>query len=221
MNKITPGLFILLVTCLFVSSAYHIEKRPNKTKSKNHYAMKDGEVVFFGDEVEGVIKTTSSRGAYDGSRYRWSADNGVMTIAYVSAANGLHQSELEISHGIGEVSRNGDTSVIKSKSVYKKFYIFNVAENYMVDSFSKDIKVSIVTKSLVESESALLISNENSGLRTIALPNGVTTKQIWKAEHLKETVAEFVYLTISDSDGKEVNYPAGDYVLVGADKLLL
>ncbi|HAY89787.1 MAG TPA: hypothetical protein DCY51_10120 [Bacteroidetes bacterium] len=221
MKKITPSLLIFLVTCLFVSSAYCIEKRPKEKKPKNHYSMKDGEVVPFGDEVVGVIKTISSRGAYDGSRYRWSADNGIMAIHYVSAANGQHQSELEISHGIGEVLRKGDTSVIQSKSIYKKFYIFNVADNYVVDSFSKKIHVSIVTRSLTESESSLLISNHNSSLRTIALPHGVKTKQIWKAEHPKETVAEFAHLTISDSDGEKVNYPAGDYVLVGADKLLL
>jgi hypothetical protein len=220
MKKISPSLLILFVVSLFVSSAYYIDKGFKKKKAKNLYSMKDGEVLKFGENPIGVIKTVSSRGAYDGSSYRWSSNDGVMAIAYVSPANGLHQSELEISHGIGKVLRKGDTSIIISKSIYKKFYIFNVADSYVIDSFSKDIKATIVTRSLDKSESFLLISNFNSGLRTIALPKGIKSKQIWKAEHAKETVAEFTYLSISDSAGKQVKYPAGDYVLVGADRLV-
>lgn len=78
-----------------------------------------------------------------------------------------------------------------------------------------------MTKSLDESKSSLLVSTSGGGLRSIALPVGTKTKEIWKEEHPKETVAEFEYLSIVDSEGKQVDYPAGDYVLVGADMLLL
>lgn len=68
MKRLTPSLTILLAISLFVCSAYSVEKRPKEKKEYNHHAMKDGEVVPFGEEIDGVIKTISSRGAYDGSR---------------------------------------------------------------------------------------------------------------------------------------------------------
>lgn len=220
MKGLTPSLTILLAMSLFVCSAYYVEKRPKKKKEYNHYPLKDGDVVKFGKEVEGIIKTTSSRGAFDGSRYRWSSDNGAVAIMYASAARGLHQSEFEVSHCIGSISQKGDTSLITGKSIYKKFYVFNVTENYVVDSFAKEVNVCIVTKSLADAKSSLLVSVNNGSLRTVALPRGTKTKEIWKEEHPKETVAEFEYLSIADSEGKQKSYPAGDYVLIGADKLL-
>lgn len=134
---------------------------------------------------------------------------------------GMHQSELEISHGVGKIARKGDTSFISCASVYDKFYIFNIADEYAVDSFSKEINVKVVPKSLDGSESSLLVSTHSTSFRSIALPKGTKTKEIWAEEHPEETIGEFAYLSISDSEGKIVKYPAGDYVVVGADRLLL
>jgi hypothetical protein len=217
--KNTSLKFLFLATaCFFIFGAFTFS--PSAEKEKYLYSMRDGENLEFGSKTNGIISTVSLRGAFDGSKYRWSLKENNLVIEYVFPARGKHQSELEISHAYGQIKRAGDSTFIACKSNFKNFYIFNVVENYKVDSFSKEIKITVVTKSAIDSKSNLLVSTVGSDLRTIALPKGVKTKKIYSAIHPSKTIATFEYLEITDSYGKRLVYPAGDYVLVGADRLL-
>ena len=211
---------VIAYTSFTAYSAFTILDNANGRQLEYHL-LADGESFDFGTDVKPEnSRTIAKRGAYDGSRYRWEQENGNLKVSSVHPAMGQHQSELVLDYCQGTITQRDDTAFIDASSNFKKIYVFEIAKNPTVDSFSKSLNIRIVTKSLKSTKSSLLVTTDDWGVNAVALPHGVKTKQIWKAQHPKKTVAEFAYLSISDSEGKQVNYPAGDYVLIGAERLL-
>ncbi|MGB0851319.1 MAG: hypothetical protein ACPGTP_08720, partial [Bacteroidia bacterium] len=195
---------IVLFTLLFSF------KSKDKGEKYTDYSLKNNEIRYFGDK-NGFVKgrTVSSRGAYDGSQYRWELVDDVLEIKYVGPADGPHQNELDLSKLYGDIRRSGDTVSISATSIFDKVYLFDVEREYTVDSFEKSIDIIFEMKPMSEKKCRTVISNHGSSFRLILVPEKVRMKTVYKANHDLKTIGVFSFLEISDNN-KTKKYGAGD-----------
>jgi hypothetical protein len=226
MKKLILTTLILLFLGFVAYSAHiYVKYKPSDSKpGYNRKQLKHGELCSFGDHIKydttkGKYKLSASRGAYDGSKYKVTIlEAGLVKISEVQSARGIHQNELDMFACFGTFKQNHDTLEIDVQSNHSKLYIFNVDKNYVVDSFSAQCMIKVVSQTLDDKYSQTLVTNE-LGNQVMALPYGVKHKRIWKAFHKKEEVGVFTRLEVSDTDGKFKSYPSDDYVMVGGNIL--
>lgn len=184
--------------------------------------LKDGMSQSFGVEItnlKGTYKSTSSRGSYDGTQYRYTNNNGTLRILYAGPARGIHQNDLLVAIASGQIKQNEGTTSITAKSNFNKFYVFNIDYEYVVDSFSKNVSIAFQTLSLTEAAITPVISSYGSDFDVILLPENVKPKKIYVKEHKPNEIGIFSVLSISD-ETKTKKYSAGDYVIIGADSFV-
>ncbi len=200
------------------------ELKQNETIEFND---KPNETAKYADKQTGVTKTFSgsfSRGSYDSAAYVIRYDNdGNLNLRELKGCSGKHQNEISLKLCSGTISRTNDTLRINAKSSFDMIYLFNIKENGMVDSFSSDIQVDIVSKTLENNYCPSLVTSGSkySGRVTyiVALPVNISKDEIYKPFHEDKTIGIFTYFAVKDSNGKSKFYPADDYVIIGGKSL--
>jgi hypothetical protein len=190
----------------------------------NFHELNEGEIINF--QSKPVLTKNShsgwyKRGAYDLSSYNINIDTqGHLNVSELKGCNGKHQGEILLLHSKGNITRILDTIKVQAKTIYDKYYIIGIKENGIIDSFSADIKFDLISKTLKNSYCPNLVSIRPE-LDICALPKGVKKNEVWKPIHKDNTIGEFAYFAVIDSEGKSLIFPQGDYVIIGADTLSL
>lgn len=215
---------ILLITVValgFIIQSFNYLFPPNSFK---FYELSNGETINFQSRPE--FKKNShagwySRGSYDLSKYKMNIDTqGNLKVSELRGCPGKHQGEISLFHSKGSLTRIGDTLKIQANTIYDKFYIFGIKENGIVDSLSSDINIDLVSRTLKGNYCPNLIRIQ-SEVTICALPEKINIKEVYKSLHKENTVGEFVYFTIRDSENKVKIFPHGDYVIIGADNVTI
>lgn len=217
MKKAAISLFILLVG--FVSISFQNSKPREPLKFFN---LADGEMVDF--KTGPALKKHTyegwfERSSYDLTRFNLHIDTqGNLKVSELRGCSGKHQGELSIFTAKGSLIRIGDTLKVNGKTVYDHFYLLEIKEGGMVDSFSSEISIDLVSRTLKNTycPNSVRISSEVS---ICAIPEKMAIKELYKPVHKDNTIGEFVYFSIQDANGKVKHYPQGDYVIIGADQL--
>lgn len=190
----------------------------------NNRELNNGEILSYKTRPESNPQFYAgwyTRGSYDLTRYKVEIDTqGKIIASNLRGCYLKHQGEVYIFHSTGNVSRVGDTTKVLAKTIYSKFYVIGLKENGVVDSFSSEIKIDILSQTLKGKYSPNLVTI-NSQLSITALPSKVKKKEIYKATHPDQTVGEFTYFSIIDSKGKSLLLPQGDYVVLGGNSLTI
>lgn len=213
---------IFLLAIFFGFQSFDLKQGPVKNL---HYELKDGDVVDYNhDSVffsKGLLFATANykRGSFDGTSFEIEADkSGSVVLKNRKSCPNRNQSELSIFRTHGNLFRVGDTLKIWAGSGFKKVYLFSLDPKEMVDSFSNEVKIDLVSKTYKGAYCPNLVRFGTS-LEVIALPNGVKTKKIYVPIHGKNTIGTFTYFSIRDSKGKRKSLPQGDYIIFGGNTL--
>lgn len=200
---------------------------PKKRQVCRKGELKPNETIHFGEKVKDP-KTfrlqSSRRGAYDNSGYRIMIDSvGNIAVSSINGCKGNHQNELELYNCYGTITRTvNDTVKIQATTTFRKFYVFALHENTLVDSFMNNISIEIVSKTLTGEYCPVIIHGFLEEYPTItALPINIEFKELYKPIHNDESIGIFSSFRLSDSKVQTKNFESNDYVLVGGNSLNL
>jgi len=211
-TRIILGIFILQSFILISENEVtDYELQPNETiPLKGDPNMKTDQ--FFG---------SYSQRSYDLTRYTIKVDTtGTLTVSDLRGCKGKHQNELSLFTCSGTITRMSDSIIIHAKTVYDKLYIFSIKKNGIVDSFSSEIKIELISKTLKNEYCPSLLTTSH-GARIVALPKNIKTSEVYKHSHKEKTVGVFTYFSLKDSKGKSKLYTEGDYVLMGGNNAVI
>lgn len=191
---------------------------PGDSREYHDHELKPGEIIQFNcsprmKELD-LFQAHYQHGAFDHSAFDIVFKNKTVSASGIQGPRGRHQNELIIFQTEGEVTRSGDTLFVKSSSVFPSHYIFSIAKQVVVDSFSSKITVAVLSKTLREKYCPNRLTTSYSCLTINAIPGECRESVLWKPFHAKATVGYFSYFSITDSKGKTQSFPAGDYVII-------
>lgn len=217
MKKSVLSLIILLIGFMGVSFQNLTPREPFK-----FFNPADGEMVDFktGPALKKhIYEGWFKRSSYDRTKFNLHIDTqGNLKVSELRGCKGKNQGELSIFTAKGSLIRIGDTLNVNGRTVYDQFYLLEIKEGGIVDSFSSEISIALVSRTLKNTYCPNLV-RISSELSICAMPEGMAIKELYKPVHKDNTIGEFVYFSIQDSDGKVKHYPQGDYVIIGADQL--
>lgn len=193
-----------------------------KDQEREFHELRQNEVDTFinGPEIKyNNYNCSFKRGSYDSTGYNIVVDStGKLIVSDLRECNGKHQNEITIFNCSGTISRNADTIFITAKTIYNKFFLFNLEKNRVSESFAPNIRIELISKTLNNDYCPSLVASEDH-VRIVALPKEVDTKEIFEPVHLDKTIGIFTYFAIYDSNGRLKVFPEGDYVLIGGNSL--
>lgn len=212
-----PRYLLLFAFVLLQSLALYAQKPVNNKE------IKKGESINFKTKPEskpGYYAAWYTRGAFDLTSYQVDIDTqGNIHASEIRGCYTKHQGEIVISHASGKISRNGDTMNVLANTIYSKFYVLEIKENGLVDSFTSIIEIDLVSQTLKGDYCPNIVSINSSSVLITALPRKVAIKEIWKPSHPDKTIGEFIYFSIKDSEGKFLLLPQSDYMIIGGNSL--
>ena len=194
-----------------------------KEKEIEQYELNQNEVIaFFNDSNirTSDYKCTFKRNSYDNTRYSVEINGtGNLKVSDISECNGNHQNEIELFNSSGTITRNSDTIKIYAKTIYNKFYLFNVKKNGMNESFAPEIRIELISKTLNNENCPNLVTLNEDKLHITAFPKNIDKDEIYEPYHLDKTIGIFTRFAVYDSSGKTEFFPAGDYIIIGGNSL--
>jgi hypothetical protein len=201
---------------------------PKKREECRKGELKPNETIHFGEQAKDP-KTfrlqSSRRGAYDNSGYHIIIDSlGNITVSSINGCQGNHQNELELMNCYGSITRAvNDTVKIQASTTFRKFYLFNIQKNTLIDSFADNVNIEIFSKTLTGEYCPVIVTGENGSsyipTGITALPKNLEFKELYKPIHNDESIGIFSSFRLSDSKGQTKNFESNDYVLIGGNSL--
>jgi|GEM_PF-6573951 len=201
---------------------------PKKREECRKGELKPSETIHFGEKVKDP-KTfrlqSSRRGAYDNSGYHIMLDTiGNISVGSINGCKGNHQNELELMNCYGSITRAvNDTVKIQASTTFRKFYLFNIQKNTLIDSFADNVNIEILSKTLTGEYCPVIVTGENGSsyipTGITALPKNLEFKELYKPIHNDESIGIFSSFRLSDSKGQTKNFESNDYVLIGGNSL--
>ncbi len=219
---------MLLLTCFLIENQdiFAQEKLTN-------YELKPDQVVSFDDrhmnlkehkdngtkvskhELVGDFK----RGAYDGVKFHLELFmDGEVIVSDVRGTKGIHQNEFLFYNCNGNMSRQNDTIKIKTNSNASELYLVSINGTKLASTLSGEVEIQLVCTTLDNTYCPALVRTDNF-VTIVALPEGIDQNEIYKPSHKENTVGIFSYFSITDKNNITTEYPAGDYILIGGDKI--
>jgi hypothetical protein len=201
---------------------------PKKREECRKGELKPNETIHFGEQAKDP-KTfrlqSSRRGAYDNSGYHIMIDSlGNITVSSINGCKGNHQNELELMNCYGSITRAvNDTVKIQASTTFRKFYLFNIQKNTLIDSFADNVNIEIFSKTLTGEYCPVIVTGENGSsyipTGITALPKNLEFKELYKPIHNDESIGIFSSFRLSDSKGQTKNFESNDYVLIGGNSM--
>ena len=201
-----------------------------KDKGYRSGELQPKQTIYFGDQVKDPKRfrlQSTRRGSNDNSRYQISLDSiGNISVSNIDGCTGNHQNELELLNCFGSITRTAnDTVKIQASTTFRKFYLFNIQKNTLIDSFTDRVNIEIVSKTLTDAYCPVIVTGENGSSNMIteitALPKNFEFKEVYNQIHKEETVGIFSLCRVTDSLGHSNNFDPNDYVLIGGNSLNL
>jgi hypothetical protein len=214
-----------LAVLFFSLSAFGPRKKDKEYRAGE---LQPNQTIDFGDQVKDP-KTfrlqSSRRGTYDNSGYHIMIDSlGNIAVSSINGCKGNHQNELELMNCYGSITRAvNDTVKIQASTKFRKFYLFNIQKNTLIDSFADNVNIEIFSKTLTGEYCPVIVTGENgsSYISTgiTALPKNLEFKELYKPIHNDESIGIFSSFRLSDSKGQTKNFESNDYVLIGGNSM--
>jgi uncharacterized protein YxeA len=222
MKKILKIISLLYVVFI-LQSFFQIKAQNVVTNLETEYhELKLNEVDSFmnGPDIKyNDYNAYCKRGSYDNTRYRIDLDStGELNVSDLRECKGKHQNEISIFNCSGTISRNSDTIIISAKTIYNKFFLFNIKKNGFDESFTPNIRIELISKTLNNEYCPSLVTTDDQ-VHIVALPKDIDTDEIYEPVHRDKTIGIFTYFAVYDSKGSCKFYPAGDYVLIGGNSI--
>ncbi len=208
---------IIAVYCLLLLSA----SVQAQSKFEN-YELKQGETIAFHNGKNDSSLNYSGqiiKGAYDGSSFKIKIDKkGQILVSGVRGAKGQHMNDFVLLNCKGNITRLNDTINLIAQSNETELYLIPVKEKVPADVYKEKIEIRIVSVTLKQEYCPTLL-NTPGFVELWALPSKVDPEERYKSRHADKTVGVFSFFEIKDKENNIKYYPAGDYVLVGGNKL--
>jgi hypothetical protein len=217
----------VLAVLLFSLSAFGPRKKDKEFRAGE---LQPNQTIHFGDKLKDpktVRMQSYRRWSYDNSKFQITIDSiGNISVSNIDECTGNHQNELELINCFGSITRStNDTVKIQASTTFRKFYLFNIKKNTLIDSFTDRVNIEIVSKTLTDAYCPVIVKGENGSsyitTEITALPKNIEFKEVYNQIHKEETVGIFSLCRVSDSLGHSNNFDPNDYVLIGGNSLNL
>jgi len=168
-----------------------------------------------------IFSSNHSGSSKDNKTLSWGLDtSGLLTLKYRISGVTPSPKEVDVAFMYGELLSKDGLLTAKLSGYKKKTYIFKVAQNGVVDSFTNEVQLKISAKTLDNSICPLWYQKGFSSFSLLAIPTKASFKDKSKAKHEAIHCSEFTEIEIVDSKGKKGIYGSGDWCIISADRFV-
>lgn len=215
----------VLAVLLFSLSAFGPRKKDKEFRAGE---LQPNQTIHFGYKLKNpktFIIQSIEQSHDDNSKFQITIDSiGNISVSNIDECTGNHQNELELINCFGSITRStNDTVKIQASTTFRKFYLFNIKKNTLIDSFTDRVNIEIVSKTLTDAYCPVIVTGENGSsyitTEITALPKNIEFKEVYKQIHKEETVGIFSLCRVTDSFGHTNNFDPNDYIVIGGNSL--
>jgi hypothetical protein len=203
--------------------------------------LRIGESISFSNKPKSFNEVTSvsmKKGANDGSGFDLTIDTGKnITLRRIRKSFGPKQDELLVIGCTGTMTRNKENVVFNFEKCRKKYYLIDMINAKLIDSFDSIIQLSLSStdisgnpaefycsqkdKSAVHEETSnpnivlpqIRETPKNTDINLTSVPADMKKEDLFSKVHKENTLAHFSNIELLTSTNKKINLPSGDYMI--------
>jgi hypothetical protein len=200
-----------------------------------------GESISFSNKPKHEKEISSfsmKKGAYDGSGFELKVDTGQnILLRSITQSNGPKQDELMVIGCSGSLTRNKDNVIFKFEKCRSKYYLIDLNNSKLIDSFDSIIQLSLSSSDIKGSPAEFYCSQKDksavhyktsnpnaieeqidkkpkiTNINLISVPADMKKEDLYKEVHKESTLAHFSNIELVTSTNRKVSLPSGSYIL--------